>query len=52
MNKGIAIYQGNQVIFTEALFNPWSQEMEYLVTVGSEPVWVKGKELQDVRYYI
>lgn len=50
--KGQAFYQGDRVFFTETVINPWSCQLEYLISHNNEAVWVRQTDLTQIVYLI
>lgn len=50
--KGEAFYQTERVYFTETVVNPWSNQLEFLISWGSEGQWVRYSELESVIFWI
>lgn len=49
--KGTARYNGEQVIFTETVFNPWTRQLDFLVSYECGR-WISAKDLDEIVYYI
>jgi hypothetical protein len=52
MNQGQAFYLGDRVIFTAAVINPHSRQMEYLIAYDGKAMWVRQHELDFIVYYV
>lgn len=49
--QGTARYNGELVVFTETVLNPWTRQLDFLVSYEGGR-WIGYKELDDVVFYI
>lgn len=52
MNTGTARYQGQTVVFTDAILNQWANRMEFLISYNGQLFWVRDDELTGIQYQI
>lgn len=49
--RGTAKYRGELVVFTETVLNPWTRQLDFLVSYEGGR-WIGAKHLDDIVYYI
>ena len=49
--QGTARYNGELVIFTETVLNPWTRQLDFLIAFEGGR-WIGAKDLDAIVYYI